>query len=165
MASADQNQLIADLSRDIIMSIAPQELPLFRATSTAYFQKPDALFKNAKEKDQILGFGIGETVVMMTPSALIIVTQIVQFITAELQKSVVAESSSLIADLVKKKFKKFRPIDSKSDAQIPAPLTKEQLVYVRQLAYKEANRLMRSDTKAQVLADAIVGSLATSDVP
>ncbi len=165
MANADQNQLISDLSRDIVMRIAPQELPLFRATSTAYFQKPDSIFKNREGKDQMLGFGVGEAVVMMTPSVLVIVTQVVQFLTAELQKSVAAESSSLIADLVKKMFKKFRSADSKPDAQVPAPLTKEQLAYVRQLAYEEANRLMRSDAKAHILADAIVGSLATSDLP
>ena len=164
MSNADQNQLISDLSRDIVMRIAPQELPLFRSTSTAYFQKPDTMFKNTKDKDQVLGFGAGETIAMMTPSVLVIVTQVVQFVSTELQKSVATESSSLIADLVKKMFKKFRVADGKQEVQDPTPLTKEQLAYVHKMAYEEANRLMRSDAKAHVLADAIVGSLVTSDL-
>ena len=51
MPSVEQNQLIADLARDIVKQTAPQELPLFRATSTAYFQNPDTLLKNTKGRD------------------------------------------------------------------------------------------------------------------
>src|SRR5438105_13861561 len=123
MPSVEQNQLIADLARDIVKQTAPQELPLFRATSTAYFQNPDTLLKNTKGRDQLLGFGVGEAVVMITPSALAVLTQVVQFLTAEVQKSVASESASVIDDLVKKMFKKFRHTDDKKDPHHPTPLT------------------------------------------
>ena len=43
MTSAENNQLIADVARDIVAQTAPQELPLFRMTSAEYFKTPDWL--------------------------------------------------------------------------------------------------------------------------
>jgi|SRR5882724_4449009 len=161
MTTSEQNQLIADLARDIVEQTAPQELPLFRATSAAYFKNPNKVLKKTKGKDDILGFGVGEAVVLMTPSLLFIMTHVVQFVTAEVQKSVVTESTSLISDLVKKMFTKFRAGEKKEQAD-PLPFTPEQLAQVRKIAYEDAAILLGSDPRAHLLADAIVGSLATS---
>jgi hypothetical protein len=153
----DQNQLVADLARDIVAQTAPQELPLFRATSAAYFKNPDKVLKSRGGKDEILGFGAGEAVLMLTPSVLFIVNQVVTFVIAEVQKAVAEESSNLLDDLVKKMFKKFRPAHEQN---APPPLTPTQLANVHQLAYEEASRLALSDAQAKLLADSIVGSLA-----
>lgn len=159
MINVDQNQLIADLARDIVAKTAPQELPLFRATSAAYFKNPDKVLKSQAGKDEVLGFGVGEAVVMLTPSVLIIVNQVVAFVTSEVQKSVAEESSNMLSDLVKQMFKKFRP---EREQNAPPPLTPTQLANVHKLAYEEANRLALSDAQAKLLADSIVGSLVTS---
>ena len=162
MTNSEQNQLIADLARDLVVQTAPQELPLFRATSTAYFKSPDKVLKNTKGKEEMLGFGVAEAAVMMTPSILVVMTRVVQFVTAEVEKSVATESTSLISDLIKQMFKKFRSSEAKKEQHTPSPLTPEQLAQVSKLAYKEATRLMHSDARARLLADAIVGSLVTS---
>ena len=157
MINEDQNQLIADLARDIVAQTAPQELPLFRATSAAYFKNPARALKSQAGKDEVLGFGVGEAVVMLTPSVLIIVNQVVAFVTSEVQKSVAEESSNLLSDLVRQMFKKFRP---EREQKTPPPLTPAQLANVHKLAYEEAGRLALPDAQAKLLADSIVGSLA-----
>lgn len=70
MADLNQNQLIADLARDLTAKVAPQELPLFRANSEAYFNDPEKAIKGQASKDDILGFGIGEVAAFVTPSSL-----------------------------------------------------------------------------------------------
>src|SRR5438105_796121 len=126
MTNSEQNQLIADLARDIVGQTAPQELPLFRATSTAYFKRPDKILKHTKGEEEMLGFGMVEAAVMMTPSVLVIMTQVVQFVTAEVQKSVATESASLISDLIKKMFKKFRSSEAEKERDTPPLLTSGQ---------------------------------------
>lgn len=66
----------------------PQELPLFRPMSAAYFKNPDKVLKSQSGKDEMLGFGVAEAVIMLTPSILAIMSQVVTFVTAEVQKSV-----------------------------------------------------------------------------
>ena len=165
MTNLEQNQIIADLARDVVEQMAPQELPLFRATSVAYFKSPGKAFKTSKDKDDMLGFGVGEAVVMITPSILVVMTHVVQFVTAEVQKSLAAESAGLIDSCVKKMFKKFQSSEGGKAQDTPPPLTPEQLAHIRGLAYEEGMRLMHSDARARLLADAIVGSLVTSSSP
>ncbi len=159
MTSLDRNQLVADLARDIVAQTAPQELPLFRATSAAYFNNPNQVLRRRDGKDQMLGFGAGEAVLMLTPTVLVIVNQVVTFVITEVQKAVAQESSSLLDDFVKKMFKKYRPTDEQN---APPPLTSAQLLKVHQLAYEEAGRLALPDAQAKLLADSIVGTLAIS---
>jgi len=161
MAYSDQNQLIADLTRDIVAQTAPQELPLFRTMSAAYFKNPDKVLKGQPEKDEMLGFGGAEAVIMLTPSILAIMSQVVQFVTAEVQKSVATNSAALIDNLVSKMFKKFRPAEKQDQENLPA-LTTEQLTRVRNLAYQEARKLALSEARADLLADSIVGSLVVA---
>jgi hypothetical protein len=158
MVYSDQNRLIADLTRDIVAQTAPQELPLFRTMSAAYFKNPDKVLKDQSGKDEMLGFGVSEAVIMLTPSILAIMSQVVTFVTAEVQKSVATNSADVIADLVSKMFKKFRPAEKKDQENLLA-LTTEQLTRVRNLAYQEARKLALSDAQADLLADSIVGSL------
>jgi hypothetical protein len=162
MADSLDNQLVADLARDIIAQTAPQEMPLFRANSEAYFKDPDKTLAGQKGKDEMLGFGSGEVVVLLTPIALTVVAEVVKFIVEEVKKSVKDESSSLISETVKKVFKKFRPEQKKDDKKTPPALTPEQLERVREIALQKARQLKLSEARAKLLADAVVGSLAVS---
>lgn len=160
MTNTENNQLIADVARDIVAQTAPQELTLFRVTSEVYFKKPDKALKNQVGKDKILGFGTGEMVSLLTPVVLTVVTEVVTFLTVEVKKAVADESESLISDHVKKLFRKFRPEREKKQHG-PPPLTREQIARVRKLAYDKFLQLKVSETQANRLADAITASLIT----
>lgn len=160
MTDKTENQLIAELARDLISQTAPQELPLFRANSEAFFTNPEKLFAGQKGRDEVLGFGVGDAVVMLTPAVLAITSEIVKFLNEEFKKSAKEEGTVLVGETVKKMFKKFRPEEKKENS--PAPLTPEQLNQVRELALKKARHLKLSDARCKLLADALVGSLAVA---
>jgi hypothetical protein len=154
MANQDQNQIIADVAREVITQMAPEELPLFRSTSTAYFQNPERVVKEEQNQDELLGFGGGEVVVLLTPYVLQIMTEVVKFVAGEVQKSLAVESASLISEIVKKLFKRVRPEENDL-----VPLTAAQLAQVRAVAYEKACQLKLPDGQANLLADAIKGTL------
>jgi len=162
MSEKIENQLIAELSRDLISETAPQELPLFRANSEAFFTNPEKLLAMQKSRDEMLGFGVGEAVAMMTPAVLAVTSEIVKFLSEEVKKSAKEEGTALVGETVKKMFKKFRPEEKKENS--PAPLTPEQLNQVRELALKKARHLKLSDARCKLLADALIGSLAVASV-
>jgi hypothetical protein len=158
MENAGMNQLVTTLSREALAEIAPQELPLFRATSEAYFKDPEKTLANRGAKDDPLGFGAGEAVVLLTPVVLAISADVVKFLLEEVKKSAKDQSAAFIGEMVKQMFKKVSPATKEK----PPALTPEQLAQVRQIAVKKARQLKLSDDRAKTLADAIVGGLAVA---
>src|SRR5262245_16975967 len=150
MENSAISQLMRDVSRDLVTTIAPQELPLFRASSEVFFQNPDELLSDRKPKDDMLGFGTGEAVVIITPAILAVSQQVVLFVMEQVKKSTQEQSSKLIDETVKKMFKKFRS-EEKTE---PEPLTADQLAHVREIALKKARQLKLSENRAKLLADA-----------
>jgi hypothetical protein len=157
MTDSSQRELIADLARDLVAQTAPHELPLLPAVSSAYFKDPDKALKSRDGEDRMLGFGAEEVVPFLTPVALAVTTQVVTFVSEEVRKSVEDNSSSVIGELVKRMFKKFRPA---GEDEKPPPLTPEQLARVRRLAIEKARQLNLPQARAELLADSMVGSLA-----
>lgn len=162
MISAENNQLIADVARDIIGQTAPQELPLFRAISVAYFKDPNKLPKQQGGKDEMLGFGVGEVVVFLTPAVLVVVTEVVTFVTTTVKETLVQSGADLISDHVKDLFKTSHP-EGKNEAGTPSPLTLQQISRVHQLAYEKFLKLKLPDAQANRLADAVVATLVSED--
>jgi len=159
MAVSNENELVDALARDIITQIAPEELLLYQSISEEYFNNPQKLLDEPSKKDEMLGFGVGEAAALLTPIVLGVTAAVVKYIGDEIRKSVQEESSTLIGEWVKKFFKIFR---SSEDKEIPA-LTSSQLEQVRDVAYRQARQLKLSEQRAELLADAVVGSLAVSE--
>jgi hypothetical protein len=159
MTPSVRDELIADLSRDLVARAAPRELPLFRAVSDAYLRDHDETLEGQAGKDEMLGFGAEAAVPFLTPVALAVTTQVVAFVTEQVRQSVAEQGSGLIDELVKRMFKKFRSAEDDAKPN-PPPLTPEQLAQVRRLAIEKARQLNLADVQAGLLADSIVGSLA-----
>jgi len=156
MTTSTQNSLVADRAYVVITQIAPEELPLFPSISMAYFQNPHAVSTNGK--DDMLGFGVAETVSLLTPTVLVVMNEVIMLLTTGVAKSFEEESTNFISERFKKLRKKLHPQEKKEHHELP-PLTSEQLVQVRQRAYEKACQLKLPDDTAQLLADAVVGSL------
>jgi hypothetical protein len=158
VTNVENNQLIADVARDIVARTEPGELPLFQAISTGYFKRPTEVNTKNRGKDELLGFGIGDAVPLVTPAMLVVMTQVVAFLTEVVRQSFVEESANLINERVRRLFKKFRQEEAR-DELAPAPLTREQLAQVHTQAYEKFLELNLSGTRATYLADAVVASL------
>ena len=165
--SLDRQQLIVDAARDVVAAIAPQELPLVTPISSAYFANPEDTLRRRQSKDKPLGFGVpGDVAQLVTPIALAVMTQVVSFLAQEISKSVKAEAPNVINDLVKSLFSKFRRTEASATAARPSTtqpaLTPAQLAQVREIALQKARQLGLTASKAELLADSLVGGLAVS---
>ena len=159
MTVSDQDQLIADWARDIVAQAAPEELPIFRAKSVEYFKNPKKSLKGQKSKDNMVGFGAGEAVILVTPYVLAIATQVIKFVAEELSKALAKQSTDAIGDIIKRMFQHR---GKKQDDTTPISLTREQLTQIYHVAYQTALGLHLPDEKAKLLANATVGSLAVA---
>lgn len=158
MTDLENKELINELARDMVMQIAPQELPLFRANSEAYFKDPEKTLKSQSAKDEMLGFGAGDAVILLTPIILATLNDVVKFVSEEVKKSVEGESAGWFHQMIKAMFNKYRPLEVDNKKK-PAALTAEQLVHVHKIAFSKARQLKLSEDRAKILADAVVGSL------
>ena len=85
MSAAESDALVAALARATVEKAAPEELPLFRATSEAYFEDPKALERSGG-KDEMLGFGVDAAMVLMTPVVLQVAKDVIGFLGEQLRE-------------------------------------------------------------------------------
>lgn len=164
MTDTENNQLIADVARDIVAQIEPTELPLFRSICAQYFKRQDEAFKNQSGSDNLLGFGPGVMVPLLTPAVLAVMTQVVTFLAVEIRQSLAEAGAGFINEQVRRMFKKFHKEGARNEIA-PVPLTRRQLVLVRTQAYEKFIQLKLSDTLATRLADAVIACLIVTPSP
>ena len=155
MSAAPSDELVAALARATVEKAAPEELPLFRATSEAYFEDPQALERNGG-KDEMLGFGVDAAMVLMTPVVLQVAKDVIGFLGEQLRERAREQGEGAIDRVIARLVKK----DAAGDSEPVDELTDEQLEQVRALAIKKGRALKLSDERATLLADSLVGSLA-----
>jgi hypothetical protein len=174
-----ERELIAEIAREQVAALAPQELPLFRRTSQAFFERPGELERRGSGGD-VLGFGVGGAVTYLTPIVLAIIVEVVSFLAGELKKQLQLESTAAIAALVKRLFKRFRdesgttsgaatggtatggtPGGASKQPAVPSlpGLSQQQVERVRTLVLERAKALNLSEAQAELLADSLAGGL------
>jgi hypothetical protein len=155
--------LVVELGRAVVREVAPQELPLYRANSAAYVKNPTAALRGATSGDQMLGFGAGIEVTLLTPVVLAVLSEVVKFLATEVLQASKRQGSGIIDEQVKRLFKQFRSADPATGGPTtPPPLSTAQLARVRTVAFDTARRLQLSADQAQLLADSTVGGLASA---
>lgn len=151
--------LVEALARSAVERVAPEELPLFPATSEAYFADPSSL-EQGRSRDDMLGFGVDAALVLVSPVALQVAKEVIGFVVVQFREAAAEEGEGAIKRLVARLV--HRNEDEQGEDEPVPELTDEQLQQVRALALEKARSLKLSDTKATLLADSLVGSLATA---
>lgn len=172
MSTAPDDALVVALARATVERAAPEELVLFPAASEAYLDGRDP--SKATRGDPMLGFGIETAVVLLTPVALTVAKDVLGFLRAQLKKRAEEHGDEAIDWLIDRLLRRNGKDPAAAGVAPPtAPsthatepneleLTDEQLEQVRQLALEKAQQLKLPDAKAKLLADSLVGSLATA---
>jgi hypothetical protein len=163
-AEPTDHEFVALLARATIERAAPEELPLFRATSSAFFQDPDAL-ERQRTKDDMLGFGPGAAAVLLTPIALTVSLEVLKFLREQVSKYAREEGAGAIKRLLDRLVKanaKEKVGAASPPPPAPPALSDEQLKAIRRVALEKARQLRLSEEKAGLLADSLVGALATA---
>lgn len=160
MSDTSQSQLVEEIAHDLVGQVAPHELPLFRATSAAYFRRSARSLKTQGARDEMLGFGTDTAVTFLTPIVLAITNEVVEFVAASVKTSIAIDSGNLAVEQVKHMFRKYQP--SHSAAQQMPLLTSAQIAQARQLAFQKARQLNLAEAQAGALADALADSMGSA---
>lgn len=158
VAAATPDDLVAELARATVERAAPEELPLFDPISEAYFADPQSL-DGGKRRDEMLGFGVDAAVVLVTPVALQVARDVLGFLHEQLRARAREQGEGAIDRLIARIV--GRKDEAPADEPVPE-LTDAQLEQVRALAVEKARSLKLSEERAALLADSLVGSLATA---
>jgi hypothetical protein len=157
--SVQDPELAVDLARDVLGQVAPEELPLFGVTSELYRRDPGAVEAQAGS-EEMLGFG-AEVIAAMTPIVLSVAGAVVNVLLDQVRAAAAAESEGVVRSMVHRLFRSFGASSDAGEDRSVA-LTKDQLRAVRQVAVDRARALKLPDAEAELLAEAMVGSLATA---
>lgn len=125
--------------------------------------------------EDMLGFGVAEVGMMVTPVALVVTSDVVRFVWAEATKAAGTGAGAAVQSLVIEFFARVRaqigmrgtkrqsPTTTRGEAPRWSP-TAQRLTQIREIARERAKRMKLSPTQADRLADAIVGRLAVASV-
>jgi hypothetical protein len=161
VTQAPDQALVADIARDVVKQVAPQEMPLFRAQSQAYFEHPARAPKSEDGRDELLGFGTGVEITLLTPVILQVTQEVLKLLAIELAKIATHDAAVSMDKRVRGLFRRFRGVGDDVAGASP-PLTTAQLRDVRAVAFETACRLNVGAVQAGLLADAMVGALVVA---
>jgi len=146
--------IIKEISQNVVEKIAPEEIEMFDEISDAYFNNPKLLEpKYHKEKDDPIGFGVEGIVEMMSPAAISVVTTVVGYIITQ----VWGATSSVLLDEYKSKLKSLFKKDNNGKNAVP--ISKEQLKEIKEKAMQQALASHLSEEQSNNLANALIASI------
>ena len=150
-------RLVADVARDIVSEVAPDELAMFEVSTEAYLADPRRAA--APETDEMLGFGGGGAFELLTPVVLTIASGVISFLVDSALSAAKTEGRAIVQQRVRQLFKRFSAESTPASGTPPAALTPAQLAQARQVALDIALRMHVPPDQAALLADAAVGQL------
>jgi hypothetical protein len=165
MSAMTDDELAVALARSAVERAAPEEMVIFPAVSEAFLEGKDP--SKQTRGDPMLGYGIESAVVLLTPVALTVAKDVLGFLRTQLKRQADEHGDEAFDWVVRKLFRRDDDAEDAATTTPPAPdesaeLTDEQLEEVRRLAIKKAKQLKLPKEKAELLADSLVGSLATA---
>ena len=155
--------LVDEFAKQVLAEVAPEELAIFDETAEEYHQDPQGVL-SASGRDEAVGFGLD--LAMLTPYVLAVAGSVLGFLLDTVGDAAKTESKPIITDLVHRLFRRGKD-DEKGKAEQekaePTPgLSPEQAAQVRDVAMARAHDLKLPESKARLLADAIVGGLTVA---
>jgi hypothetical protein len=157
LSTAEEHELVGALAEMVLEQAAPEELALFPELTDEYFRDPDAAV-HVRHRDEAVGFGL--ELAMLTPYVLAVVTPVVRMLASLVEESVHDELKPTVAQLVHRLFRRVDP--TTSEGTEPPELTADQLRRIRTTAYERGRQLGLDEPRADLLADSVVGRLATA---
>ncbi len=144
-------QMVADVARSLIEQVAPQELPLFRATSAAYFKNPRRAMAGQSGRDEMLGFGGGGEATFVTPIVLIAATKVVEFARQSSPAVPTQRRTGLLG--------RFRNKRQQDEQQTLPALTPAQVARAREVALETLREHNFPEDQREVVADRLIAQL------
>ncbi|MGW8778899.1 hypothetical protein ACWGNM_12575 [Streptomyces sp. NPDC055796] len=118
-----EEDLLREIAREVVEDVAPHELVLFHAESTAYFRNPRKALKAARKraaatpKDDRFGFGGGELIAIATPIVLAMVETALVTVSAHLALTATERSAGSVRDLVRRMRRRPDPAEGEGEGE------------------------------------------------
>jgi hypothetical protein len=141
-------ELIQEVSKGIVAEVDPEELALFDELMESYFANPQP---SSTERDDPLGFGLGQLVSLVTPAAGAAVSAVLTYILNEVIKTAQEEGAKAVTKRIR---------DWLNAKPVAKALTGAQLQRIQEITIQQAELFGMNPTKARLMARALVGSLA-----
>ncbi len=140
-----------DVVRDVVAEVAVEELPLVAGLAGFDYASAVRRLGGRSRRREPLGFGLGEVAALVTPVVWLALDQAAQKIAG----AAVDGAAKGTKGALRKVFR------SRAEAVTAVPpLTREQLVEVRQLVLETATQRGLGEQRASAIADAVVARLA-----
>lgn len=156
MADTPDEDAARELARLVVSQVAPEELPLFPVLADASLADPVRMFGSRDDVQERLGFGVGETVALITPYAVLAATEAVKYLT-----KLALDAGTAVAT----RFLAHRGLvqTGGSHQDRPLQLRAEQVQELRGIVRDKALQLGLAEPKADLLADAFAGAATLHD--
>jgi hypothetical protein len=150
----DADEVVKSIGMELVTRLAPEELPLYPSLVNQFEGTNDGGGK-ASSGDQILGFGAGEAMILLTP--------VILSFARSFWQALVDQAAQTALRGVLQHLQVRRTGHQHGAKEVPR-LSEEQVQLVRKIAEQQARRLNVSDGQAGLLADAMVGVLVAPPV-
>ena len=161
-------QVVDEISKGLVMQIAPEEIDLFDDLAEDYYSQPAHENSPPAGADDALGFGAQEMVIALTPAVIGMVKTVLDYVLSESLDTIKGESASWVQARIQSLFKPAPETQAADEAKESTPassgliLSKDSLVQIQALAKKQARSYGIPPKEAQQMADALIGRLALS---
>jgi hypothetical protein len=145
---------VRELARLVVSQVAPEELPMFAVVADACLTDPDRMVRGREDVRERLGFGVGEVAALITPFTVLAATEVVKYLTA----SALEVGRGAAGRIFRRKSKDARRKAAEEARRLE--LRDDQVLELRRIVLEKARQLDLPEAKAELLADAFVGSIA-----
>lgn len=150
LSAGDQRQIVALIAQRAARAEAPEELVLFDEMADEFFAAPDAVTRG-NGRDEAVGFGLD--LAMVTPYLLAMASAAVGAVGTMVRDAVTEQGSEALGGAIR------RLLRIGGDKASVTPLTDGQARQLRKVALDRGRALGLDDSRAAVLADAVVGGM------
>ena len=141
------------LARSVVQRVAPEENEIFDAVAVAYRRDPQRLARGAS-RDEMLGFGVDAAMALLTPIALGAAAEVVRYLAVE---------SAGALEVRPRLQRILRRRDKRREVPAPAALDPAKRAAVREIVLEKCRQAGVEPERAELVADAVVGVLGTTD--
>lgn len=156
-AMADR-ELVVELVAAVLAQVSPEELAILDEEAAAYFAAPHNAAPR-RRRDEPVGFDLDLT--LLAPYALAVGTTVVNTLGSILTDEARDAARPAVAQLVIRVLRRA----PNTAGELPQALTAAQATLVRQTALARAEQLGLPRTRAELLADAVIGGLTVRNTP
>jgi hypothetical protein len=151
--SADKT-LVRELAEQIVAEVAPDEVEMFPALADVYLADPKRVLSRSGDREESLGFGVGEVELLLTPAAVYVAGAVVNHLADSIGRGVVGGGRQAIARLIRR-WRNEKPV-----ADPPAELTRDQARELWRVVHEKGREAGLDEKTASLLADTVVAGLA-----